>query len=147
MQRLGRRELLASGAGVAALAIVGTACSPARAEDELLVILNQFKAEFERFDAEHAARDKFFETHDNVGRLQPGQWKEYETAFEKRLDDYTERQHVLLESAYGVQAGAASSVAFLDMLKDEFEIGNSIFSEHYSEIMKSVRAYIASTAT
>ena len=42
--------------------------------------------------------------------------------------------------------GAASSIAVLDLVSEQMEIGESIFQEHYVELLKSVRTYIASIA-
>ena len=41
---------------------------------------------------------------------------------------------------------AGSSLAVLDLVDEEMEVGQSIFTDHIAELVKAVRNYIASMA-
>jgi len=63
------------------------------------------------------------------------------------IDAWHERAETLLRRMVVLPAGAASSLAALDLVVREEDIGDhSIFGEYHLELIKAVRAYIASTA-
>lgn len=123
--------MLGRGASVAALAVVGSALSlaaMANSDDPLLEALNHFKAEREAFDAYHADLDV-----------------RGKHLSQKEIYAHHDRCDVLIRAAVGLTAQAGSSLVVLDMLVDEMEIGQSIWSDEIGELVKAVRVYIVST--
>jgi hypothetical protein len=129
---IGRRELLRGG-GVAALAVAGVAAIPTVggaktiAGDPLLAVLNRFKAVLAAFDA-------YTDNLDAQGKNST--WKE--------VKSHHRRAEAILRDAVGLSARSASSLVVLDLVIQE-ELLNSIYDDDFIALMKSVRAYIAST--
>ena len=122
MQKLSRREAL-RGTGVAALAaaammplVVGGAVADA-GTDPLFNVLNRFKAELATFDAYDASLD----------------------------EAHRRRAEAILREAVDLPAQAASAALVLDMVLEE-ELLNSIYEDQFIGLLKTARAYIASTA-
>ena len=139
LKELERRELLRGGV-VAALALGAAAVVPfvARASDDpLLDLLNRYLAENAWLDAYHADID---ERRDELG------WDRVEELLTETLKASDARCEAMLREMVRLPGGAASSIAVLDLVSEQMEIGESIFQEHYVELLKSVRTYIASIA-
>jgi len=88
-------------------------------------------------DAYHADID---ERRDELG------WDRIEELLTETLKASDARCEAMLREMVRLPGGAASSIAVLDLVSEQMEIGESIFQEHYVELLKSVRTYIASIA-
>ena len=138
MNNQSRRDVL-RGTGVAAMAAVGAAALPFVAnasDDPLLGLLNRYLAERAWIDGYHADLD---ERRDELG------WDKVEELLDHEIDQHDSRCEAMLRTMVRLPAGAASSIVVLDLVSEEMETGISIHQEYHLELLKSVRAYIAST--
>jgi hypothetical protein len=137
MHKLSRREAL-RGTGVAALAAAGVAALPFVAnasDDPLLGLLNRYMAEEAWFDSYHADLD---ERRDELG------WDKVNDLLDSEIDAYHSRCEAMFRRMVGLPAQAASSIVILNLISEQIQEGESLWQEYHLELMKSVRAYIAS---